>query len=182
MLKRINLVIVHIWNLGKLRHLFFNHANRKARTINWHQWTKIWQKMPTGSNMIQVRVREENRLNIFAIIFKPFRIWHHVIDARVILTREERAHINQDNLTLIFDSSHILTDTKFAKTANRNNAHRIAMLTGSLNLRHRDLLAIVAVITGFIYWNTNNMLSSLGVNVLAEHTLMVYHFPLARAN
>ena len=63
--------------------------------------------------MIKVGVSEKNGLNFIHIIFKIFNIWHHVVDAWIILAGKQNAHIDKNDLAFIFNGGHIFTDTKF---------------------------------------------------------------------
>ena len=74
------------------------------------------------TNVIKVSVRKYMRLNLMLILFQPSNIWRDVIDAWIITARKQKAHIYDNNLIIIFDGVHILTNSHFAHTANRNDA------------------------------------------------------------
>ena len=71
--------------------------------------------------MIKVSVRKNMRLNLVLILFQPSNIRRDVIDAWIIAAREQKTHIYDDNLIIIFDGVHILTNSHFAHAANWDN-------------------------------------------------------------
>ena len=167
MLEWVYNLVVHLWHIRNLRHLLLDHTNSKVRSINRYKRAKVRQKMFTGTNMVKVSVRKEDCFYLVTVVIEPLTIWHHIVNARIIRIGKKCTHINQDNFTLILKGSHILTNTKFAQAANWNDTHSIFMWASRTNLAHCNLLTLVAVVTRFVNWNTNNMLSSLSVHILA---------------
>ena len=68
MFQRVDRLIIQLRHLRELRHLLLNHPNRKTRRINRRQRVKLRQKMPARPNMIQMRVRETNRLHLIPVV------------------------------------------------------------------------------------------------------------------
>ena len=135
--------------------------------------------MFASSNVIQVGVRKQDGFDAVAVVVQIFGIWYHVVNARIITIRKQSAHINQDNFIFILNGSHVFANAELAQATNRNDSHGVRMWAGGANLPHRHLVAMVAVVTRFIYWNTNNVLRSLCVHILAKHALMMDHLAFA---
>ena len=104
-------------------------------------------KMAERTNVIKVSVRKNVRLNLVLILFQPSNIRRDVIDAWIITAREQKAHIYDDNLIIIFDGVHILTNSHFAHATNRNNP-KFRLTTANRFWLHfgAKLLAAVSVV------------------------------------
>ena len=75
--------------------------------------------MVKGTNMIKVSVSNDHCLDLVFSLFQIGDIRYDVINPGVIVTRKEKAHINDDNLVTIFKSSHVFADTHLTVTADR---------------------------------------------------------------
>ena len=78
-------------------------------------------KVAERTNVIKVPVRKYVCLNFMLILFQPSNIRRDVIDAWIITAWEQKAHIYDDNLIIIFDGVHILTNSHFTHAANWDN-------------------------------------------------------------
>jgi hypothetical protein len=109
--------------------------------------------------VVKVSVRKNMRLNFMLILFQPSNIWRDVIDAWIITAREQKSHIYDDNLIIIFDGVHILTNSHFAHATNRNNP-KFRLTTANRFWLHfgAKLLTAVSVINRLIYRNINQVL------------------------
>ncbi len=70
----------------------------------------MWSRCPCVMNAL-----------IYAYSLQPNNIRREVIDAWIITARKQKALICDDNLIIIFDGVHILTNSHFAHATNRNN-------------------------------------------------------------
>ena len=111
------------------------------------------------ANVVKVSVRKNMRLNFMLILFQPSNIWRDVIDAWIIAAREQKTHIYDDNLIIIFDGVHILANSHFTHATNRNNpkfwltaANRFWLHFGT------KLLTAISVINRLVYRNINQVL------------------------
>ena len=116
-------------------------------------------KMTERTNVIKVPVSKNMRLNLMLILFQPSNIRRDVIDAWIIATWEQKSHIYDDNLIIIFDGVHILTNSHFAHATNWDNpkfwltaANRFWLHFGT------KLLTTVSVVNRLIYRNINQVL------------------------
>ena len=111
------------------------------------------------TNVVKVSMRKNMRLNLMLILFQPSNIRSDVIDTGIITAWEQKAHIYDDNLIIIFDGVHILTNSHFTHATNRNNpkfrltaANRFWLHFGA------KLLTAISVINRLIYRNINQVL------------------------
>ena len=68
MLKGVNRTIVQIGNLGKLRHLAFNHTEGKVGTIDRGERVKAREEMAASANMVEVGVGKTDSFYLVFII------------------------------------------------------------------------------------------------------------------
>ena len=99
------------------------------------------------TNVVKVSMRKNMRLNLMLILFQPSNIRRDVIDAWIITAREQKSHIYDDNLIIIFDGVHILTNSHFAHAANWDNPKFRLTTTNRFWLHFgAKLLAAVSVV------------------------------------
>ena len=131
--------------------------------------------MAAGTDVVKVSVRKEDRFYLIHIIFEIFNIWNHVVNARVIFTGKKYAHVDNDNFTFVFDGGHVFTNTKFTNTTDWNNTNGFVVGTSRFELRVSNLSTVIAIETGFINWDTDDVLSGLSVYILGKHALVMDH-------
>ena len=85
--------------------------------------------------------------NLVLILLQPLRIGDDVVDARIVTTWEEEAHVDNDNVVVVLDGRHVLANTHFAYPANRDDLERWARRTRPLGLHiESKLLAAIAIV------------------------------------
>ena len=131
--------------------------------------------MAAGTDVVKVGMGKEDRLHLIHIIFEIFNIWNHVVDARVIFTGEKNTHVDNDNFTFVLDGGHVFTNTKFTNTTDWNNTNGFMIRTSRFELRVSNLGTVITIETGFINWDTDDVLSGLSIYVLGKHALVMNH-------
>ena len=156
--------------------MFFNHAEGEFGGINRNIRTEFWQKVTAGADVVEVSVGEKDGFHVFLVFFEIFDVGNHIVHARVIVAREEGAHVDDDDFVFVFDQGHVFTDAGFADAAHRDDADGIFGGFRAFQVGALDLVATVAVVAGFVGGNTYDVLGSLLVDILRQHSLVLDHF------
>ena len=119
------------------------------------------------ADVVEVTVREHMRFYLVLVLLEVGDVRGDVVDARVVRTWEQEAHVNDNNLVVILDGVHIFADTHLADTTDRDDAQFWCPtpLLAWLHLQ-AELLAAIAVIDRFVYWNVDNVLTGTQADVL----------------
>ena len=129
--------------------------------------------------MIKVSVSNDHRLDLIFSFFQIGDIRHDVVNSGVIVTRKEKAHVDNDNLVTVFESSHVFTDAHLTVTADRDNPHCrlvLRLLNMLASQRRGVLLAGKAVVERAVDRSVDDMLTGLSVDVVADTTFRPLNF------
>ena len=97
--------------------------------------------------MVEVPVGKDMCPNLVLILLQPLRIGDDVVDAWVVATWEEEAHVDNDDIVVVLDGRHILANAHLAYPTNRDDLERWARRTGTLGLHvESKLLAAIAIV------------------------------------
>ena len=130
--------------------------------------------------MIQVSMCKHVTTNTMLIRLEPRYVWRDVVDTGVIAAWEQKAHVDNNDVIVVFNGGHVLPDTHFAHTTNRNNLQRGAWRAWALRLvGQAKLSATIAVIDAFVYRHVNDVLARLHIHTFAGATLRTEHFAFA---
>src|SRR5690606_5175829 len=103
----------------------------------------------------------------------------NVINTRIVGAWEQKAHINDNDVVIVLDSHHVLANTHFAKSTNRDNSKHWARSTWLLGLiSEAKLPAAVAVINRLVDRHVDNVLRRLHVHRFTGASLRTKHFTL----
>ena len=96
--------------------------------------------------------------NLVLVLLQPLRIGDDVVDAWVVTTREEEAHVDDDNIVVVLDGRHILANAHLAYPTNRDDLERWARRTRPLGLHiEGKLLAAIAIVDRLIDRHVNDL-------------------------
>ena len=138
-------------------HSTLNHAEGEFTSV-YRSWDTVCH-VAVRTNVVEVTMCEYLATNLVLISFEVADVWGDVIDTRVICAREQEAHVDNDDIVLVFNSHTVLTDTHFTKSTNRHDLQlRAVCLLGALLVSQAELLAIIAVINRLIYRSVNDVL------------------------
>ena len=113
------------------------------------------------ANVVKVSVREYLAADLVLIGFEVADIRRDVVDAWVISTWEQEAHVNDDDVVFVLDSHAVLTDAHFAEPADRHDFQlRTVRLLCTLLVGQAELFAFVAVIHRFVHRYVYDVLGS----------------------
>ena len=132
-----------------------------------------------SANMIKVSMSDDHCLDLIFSFFQIGDIRYDVINPGIIVTRKEEAHIDDDNLVTILESSHVFTDAHLAVTADRDDPQRrlvLRLLNMLASQRRGVLLAGKAVVERAVNWTVDDMLTSLSVDIVADTTFRPLDF------
>ena len=105
-----------------LLHILLQHTDGKTGRVD--RCRNLLDQMVKGTNMIKVSVSDDHRLDLVFSFFQIGDIRYDVINPGVIVTRKEKAHVDDDNLVTVFESSHVFADAHLAVTTDRDDPHR----------------------------------------------------------
>ena len=160
-----------------LLHILLQHTDGKTGRVDRRR--NLLDQMVKGTNMVKVSVSDDHCLDLVLSFFQIGDIRYDVINPGVIVARKEKAHIDNDNLVTILESSHVFTDTHLAVTADRDNPHRrlVLRLLNMLASQCRGvLLAGKAVVERAVNRPVDDMLTGLSIDVVANTTLRPLDF------
>ena len=160
-----------------LLHIFLQHTDGKTGRVDRRR--NLLDQMVKGTNMIKVSVSNDHRLDLIFSFFQIGDIRHDVVNSGVIVTRKEKAHVDNDNLVTVFESSHVFTDAHLTVTADRDNPHCrlvLRLLNMLASQRRGVLLAGKAVVERAVDRSVDDMLTGLSVDVVADTTFRPLNF------
>src|SRR5688572_10640965 len=129
----------------------------------------------TGStNVVKVTMSKYYSTDFMFAFFEISYVWHNVVYTWVVSTWEQKAHVDYNNVVIVFDSHHVFANTHFAKSADWDylKAWRpwCRLLALTFLIAKNKLLAPVAVVDRLVNRHINNMLASHLINVFAGTT------------
>ena len=179
MLLRLELVILWLVATIGLGHSALQHTQGKGCAIDWGR--QLGDNVPKGTDMVEVPVGKDMCPNLVLVLLQPLRIGDNVVDTWIVTTREEEAHVDDDNIVVVLDGCHILANAHLAYPTNRDDLERWARRTRPLGLHiEGKLLAAIAIIDRLINRHVNDVLRGLGIDPFAGAALRPKDLAFAR--
>lgn len=140
-------------------HRLLEHAGGEFTGVD-RGWDAV-HKVLERTNVVKVSVRKDQATNLVLALFEVCWVWHDIVDAWVVATREQEAHVDDDNVIVVLDSHHVLTNGHFTQTTDWDHTQNWALgRLEALLLDQSELLTFVAVIDRLVDWHINDVLAS----------------------
>ena len=118
--------------------------------------------------------------DFMAVFQKIGNIGRDVVDAWVVSTREQKAHVHHNNVVIVLNGGHVFANAHFAHTTNRDYLKGGAWGAWLFRLFGQTKLpATITVIDTFIDRNVDDMLAGLRVHIVVNAALRPKHLTLA---
>ena len=177
MIVHIHLVVFGLKVGVFLLHILLQHADGKTGRVDRRR--NLLDQMMKSTNMVKMSVSDDHCLDLIFSFFQIGDIRHDVINPGIIVTRKEEAHIDDDNLVTVLESSHVFADTHLAVTADRDDPHRrlVLRLLNMLASQCRGvLLTGKAIVERTVNRSVDDMLTGLSIDVVADTTFRPLNF------
>ena len=130
--------------------------------------------------MVEVTMREHMAANTMFVLLKPRDIWGNIVDPRIISTRKQKAHVDNDDIVVELNGRHVFADTHFANSTDWDDLEGWAGRPRPFWLVDKaKLLAAIAVINRFVDWYIDHMLACLHIDIVTGTSLGPKHLSLA---
>ena len=118
--------------------------------------------------------------NTMFVLLKPRDIWGNIVDSRIISTRKQKAHVDNDDIIVELNGRHVFADTHLANTTDWDDLEGWAGRPRPFWLVDKaKLLAAIAVINRFVDWYIDHMLARLHIDIVTGTSLGTKHLSLA---
>ena len=108
--------------------LVAKQAAREGRGVDGHA-RELGQHVGQPADVVLMRVRDEERLDVGAPLLEVGHVGHHEVDAEHLLVGEHQAAVDHDDLVAVLEHVHVLAD--LAHPAEGDDAQHRALLSAA---------------------------------------------------